>query len=353
MSNTFGHLVRLTTFGESHGVAVGGVLDGYPSGVDVDMDFVQTRLDRRRPGQSGLTSQRREADRVEFLSGLFEGKTTGAPIAFLVRNTDMRSEDYDHLRHVFRPSHADFTYAAKYGLRDHRGGGRSSARETVARVVAGALAEYYLLQQGIDIRTWTQQVGDIACSLEWASLDLDLIHHNAVRCPDPIRAREMEALIQQVRSEGDSIGSAVACVIQGCPVGLGEPLYDKLQAALASAMMSIGAARGFEYGDGFTAITQRGSQHNDPFVLTPDGRVTTTSNHSGGIQGGISNGQPITFRVAFKPTATIALPQQTVGHGENTTLAAHGRHDPCLAPRAVAVVQAMTALTILDFLLLR
>lgn len=353
MSNSFGHIFRLTSFGESHGVAIGGVIDGMPAGIRVDMDFIQSELDRRRPGQSRLTTARNEADQVEVLSGVFEGQTTGQPIGFLVRNTNQHSGDYDELREVFRPSHADFTYWQKYGIRDHRGGGRSSARETISRVVAGAFAKLALQQLGITIQAYTQQVGDIALSGHYEDYDISLAETNDVRCPDPATAARMAELISQVKAEGDTIGGIISCVIKGCPVGLGEPAFGKLHAELAHAMLSINAAKGFEYGMGFAGVAQRGSEQNDIFILGEDGEITTRTNRSGGIQGGISNGQDIYFRVAFKPVATLLREQQTVTtEGEPTTLKARGRHDPCVLPRAVPVVEAMAAITILDNYLL-
>ena len=315
--NTFGTLFRLTTFGESHGAAIGGVIDGCPAGIELDLDFIQKELDRRRPGQSRLTTARKEGDRVEILSGTFEGKTTGQPIGFIVRNENQHSGDYDDLRDVFRPSHADFTYYIKYGIRDHRGGGRSSARETISRVVGGAIAKQCLRQLGIDVKAWTQQVGDIACERDWTCLDLSRIEENDVRCPDPAVARQMADLILQVKGEGDTIGGVVAGVITGCPVGLGEPAFGKLHARLGAAMLSINAVKGFEYGEGFAGVTQRGSEQNDRFTA----QRSTATNHSGGIQGGISNGQPIPFRVAFKPVATLLRPQQTIDiHGNEVTI---------------------------------
>ncbi len=353
MSNSFGHIFRLTSFGESHGVAIGGVIDGMPAGIRVDMDFIQSELDRRRPGQSRLTTARNEADQVEVLSGVFEGQTTGQPIGFLVRNINQHSGDYDELREVFRPSHADFTYWQKYGIRDHRGGGRSSARETISRVVAGAFAKLALQQLGITIQAYTQQVGDIALSGNYEDYDISLAETNDVRCPDPATAARMAELISQVKAEGDTIGGIISCVIKGCPVGLGEPAFGKLHAELAHAMLSINAAKGFEYGMGFAGVAQRGSEQNDIFILGEDGEITTRTNRSGGIQGGISNGQDIYFRVAFKPVATLLREQQTVTtEGEPTTLKARGRHDPCVLPRAVPVVEAMAAITILDNYLL-
>lgn len=351
MRNSFGNIFTLTTFGESHGPAVGGVVDGMPAGIDIDIDFIQSELDRRRPGQSRITTSRNEADRVELLSGVFEGKSTGCPIGFIVRNTNQHSQDYENMRCLFRPSHADFTYTEKYGQRDHRGGGRSSARVTISRCVAGALAKLALRQLGISIQAYTAQVGDIAIDPDWHSHDLSLTETNAVRCPDPEKAAEMEELICRVKADGDTIGGIIACVIKGCPVGLGEPEFGKLHAQLGAAMLSINAVKGFEYGEGFGGVTARGSQQNDIFTST-DGRITTVTNRSGGIQGGISNGREIFFRVAFKPVATLLMEQQTVDkEGNATTLTARGRHDPCVLPRAVPIVEAMAAMTVLDLYL--
>ena len=353
MSNTFGKIFTLTSFGESHGEAVGGVIDGMPAGIDVDMTFIQQELDRRKPGQSALTTSRKEKDEVELLSGVFEGKTTGAPIGFIVRNTNQHSHDYDNMRDLFRPSHADYTYYEKYGIRDHRGGGRSSARITIARVVGGALAKLVLRQIGIDIKAYTSQVGDIKLENDYLHYDLDTIEQNDVRCPDKEKAAEMEQLIKEVKSEGDTIGGVITGVIKGCPVGLGEPEFGKLHAQLGAAMLSINAAKGFEYGDGFAGVTMRGSEQNDAFTIE-NGKITTKTNHSGGIQGGISNGQDIVFRVAFKHVATLLKDQQTVDReGNMTTFKAQGRHDPCVLPRAVPIVEAMAAMTILDMYLLR
>lgn len=356
MRNTFGHIFTLTTFGESHGEAVGGVIDGMPAGIDIDMEFIQSELNRRRPGQSAITTSRQEADRVELLSGVFEGKSTGCPIGFIVRNTNQHSNDYENMRNLFRPSHADYTYFEKYGIRDHRGGGRSSARITISRCVGGALAKLVLRQKGISIQAYTSQVGDIALDKDYSRYDLSLTETNAVRCPDQQKAAEMEALIAKVKAEGDTIGGIITCVIKGCPTGLGEPEFDKLHASLGQAMLSINAVKGFEYGDGFNSATMRGSQVNDVFIPSTGDQqpITTTTNHSGGIQGGISNGQDIYFRVAFKPVATILTEQQTVDKkGNATTFTAHGRHDPCVLPRAVPVVESMAAMTILDYILLR
>ena len=352
MRNTFGNIFTLTTFGESHGEAVGGVIDGMPAGIAVDLDYVQRELDRRRPGQSRLTTARAEADRVEVLSGLFEGRTTGCPIGFIVRNTNQHSADYENLRDVFRPSHADYTYTAKYGLRDHRGGGRSSARETIARCVGGAFAKLALGQLGIRIVAYTSQVGPIALDADYRQYDFNQIEQNAVRCPDPEAAARMEQLILDVKADGDTIGGVVTCVVQGCPPGLGEPAFTKLHAQLGMAMLGINAVKGFEYGAGFAGVAQRGSEQNDLFAWQ-QGAVTTLTNRSGGIQGGISNGQDIYFRVLFKPVATQLRPQPTIDKdGNATTLEVRGRHDPCVLPRAVPVVEAMTAMTVLDAYLL-
>ena len=347
--NTFGTLFTLTSFGESHGAALGGVVDGMPAGIAVDMDFVRSEMRRRRPGQSAVTTGRKEDDEVEFLSGIFEGRTTGTPIGFIVRNTNQHSGDYDNLREVLRPSHADYTYWQKYGVRDHRGGGRSSARETVARCVAGALAKLALRELGITIRAYTSQVGNIALDNDYTRYDLSLTESNPVRCPDPEKARAMEELILKVKGEGDTIGGIVTCVIEGCPVGLGEPVFGKLHAALGSAMLSINACKGFDYGRGFDGIVERGSEQNDRFVATDEGTITTAANRSGGIQGGISNGQPIYLRAAFKPVATQLGEQTTLDiHGNEQTLQAKGRHDPCVVSRAVPIVEAMAAITVLD-----
>ena len=349
--NTFGKLFTITTFGESHGAGVGGVIDGMPAGIEVDMDFVQSEMARRRPGQSAITTGRKEADEVEILSGVFEGKTTGCPIGFLVRNTNQHSQDYENMRCLFRPSHADFTYQQKYGIRDHRGGGRSSARITIGRCVAGAFAKLALRQLGITIQAYTSQVGDIALDRDYTKYDLSLTENNAVRCPDQEKAQQMEALIKEVKEDGDTIGGTITCVIKGCPVGLGEPEFDKLHQTLGSAMLSINAVKGFEYGEGFSGLAQRGSEQNDLFNGGLTGGMQT--NHSGGIQGGISNGEDIYFRVAFKPVATQLREQPTIDlEGKPTVLKAKGRHDPCVLPRAVPIVEAMAAMTILDHYLL-
>jgi len=352
MRNTFGNIFTLTTFGESHGEGVGGVIDGMPAGIAVDLDFIQSELDRRKPGQSKITTSRAEGDKVEILSGMFEGRTTGCPIGFLVRNTNQHSHDYENVRNVFRPSHADFTYTQKYGLRDHRGGGRSSARETISRVVGGAFAKLALRQLSIDVTAYTSQVGDIAIGRDYHKFDFTEIEKNPVRCPDPEVAKQMEELILSVKADGDTIGGVITCVIRGCPVGLGEPAFGKLHAALGGAMLSINAVKGFEYGEGFAGVSQRGSEQNDIF-FNDNGVISTRSNHSGGIQGGISNGQDIYFRVAFKPVATLLRELPTVDKdGNETMLEVKGRHDPCVLPRAVPVVEAMAAMTILDYYLI-
>lgn len=359
--NTFGTHFRLTTFGESHGAALGGIIDGMPAGIPYDEALMCECLDRRRPGQCAQSSTRRETDRVEILSGLFDGLTTGQPIGFCIPNVDQRSNDYDALREVFRPSHADYTYAAKYGIRDHRGGGRSSARETVSRVVGGAFARMLLNRYGISITAWASQIGNVRLSHPYPQLDLAKVYTNDVRCPDMEIARRMQKLLSEIQMQGDTIGGCISCVIQGCPMGLGEPVFGKLQAQLAAAMMSIGAAKGFEYGEGFASASGRGSSLNDTMipaeVAAVDGvgnnvpPVKFETNHSGGIQGGISNGEDIYFKVAFKPIATLMQPQQTVNiHGEATTIAPRGRHDVCAVPRAVPIVEAMACLVIADAL---
>ena len=319
-----------------------------PAGIDIDVDFIQQELNRRRPGQSSITTSRQEADQIELLSGVFEGKSTGCPIGFIVRNTNQHSQDYENMRCLFRPSHADYTYFQKYGIRDHRGGGRSSARITISRCVGGALAKLVLKQLGISVQAYTSQVGPIALERDYKLYDLSQTETNAVRCPDAEKAAQMEALISDIKAEGDTIGGIITCVIKGCPAGLGEPEFDKLHAALGAAMLSINAVKGFEYGEGFEGVTAKGSEQNDIFCST-DGQITTATNHSGGIQGGISNGQDIYFRVAFKPVATILKEQTTVDtEGNPTRFTAKGRHDPCVLPRAVPVVEAMAAMTILD-----
>lgn len=349
--NTFGNIYKLTSFGESHGAGIGGVIDGCPSGIEVDMEFIQQELNRRRPGQSNITTARKEEDKVEFLSGIFEGKTTGTPIGFVVWNGNQHSSDYDNMKDVYRPSHADYTYTEKYGVRDHRGGGRSSARETIARCVAGALAKLVLSQLNINITAYTSQVGGIALDKSYTEYNLSLIESTPVRCPDLDKAEQMIELIKEVKSEGDTIGGVITCIIKGAPVGLGEPVFGKLHAALGNAMLSINAVKGFQYGDGFD-VNHRGSEVNDVFQ-GKNGHIYTNTNHSGGIQGGISNGKDIYFEVAFKPVATILMNQDTVNkEGENVQLTARGRHDPCVLPRAVPIVEAMAAMTILDYYLL-
>jgi chorismate synthase len=342
----------LTSFGESHGAVVGGVIDGCPSGIVLDMDFIQHELDRRRPGQSSLTTSRSEDDRVEFLSGIYEGQTTGAPIGFIIKNKDHHPGDYDELSAVFRPSHADYTYQMKYGIRDPRGGGRSSARETVARCVAGAIAKLALHPKNISIQAYTSQIGNIRLENSYLAYDLNQTETNPVRCPDIEKAAAMEALIRTVKAEGDSIGGVITCVIRGVPTGLGAPIFSKLHATLGAALLSIPAAKGFDYGDGFDAPLYKGSEHNDLFY-NDNGKISTRTNYSGGIQGGISNGQDIYFRVAFKSTATLLRDQPTVDiNGNETSIHARGRHDPCVVPRAVPVVEAMAAIAILDQLII-
>jgi len=349
--NTFGNIYRLTSYGESHGAAIGGVIDGCPAGIEIDMEFIQNELNRRRPGQSKITTPRKEADEVEFLSGIYDGKTTGTPIGFIIRNENQHSSDYDNLKDIYRPSHADYTYQQKYGARDHRGGGRSSARETIARCVAGAVAKLALKQLGIDIIAYTSQVGGIRLDKPYTEYDLSLIESTPVRCPDMEKAEEMISLISEVKGKGDTIGGTITGVIKGTPVGLGEPVFGKLNAALGGAMLSINAVKGFEYGDGFD-VNHRGSEVNDIFY-NDNGQISTRSNHSGGIQGGISNGRDIYFRVAFKPVATILMHQDTVNkEGAEVNLKARGRHDACVLPRAVPIVEAMAAMTILDYYLL-
>lgn len=352
MGSIYGKIFQISTFGESHGPAVGVVINGCPAGLPVDLDFIQQELDRRRPGQSRITTQRQEADQVEVLSGVFEGKTTGTPIALMVRNADQRSKDYAHIATQFRPSHADYTYASKYGIRDYRGGGRSSARETLARVAAGAIAKLMLKELGINIKAYVSQVGHLKLDKAFEDLDLSEIENNAVRCPDPAMAQEMFDYIDQIRKKGDSIGGVVTCHVQGCPAGWGEPVFDKLHAELGKAMLSINAVKGFEYGSGFEGVKCLGSEHNDAFFKDEQGQIQTRTNHSGGIQGGISNGAPIYFNVAFKPVATIMQDQESLNEaGEPVTVSGKGRHDPCVLPRAVPIVEAMAALVLVDFYL--
>ncbi|MFN8343284.1 MAG: chorismate synthase [Cyclobacteriaceae bacterium] len=351
MSNSFGQIFRITTFGESHGPAIGAILDGCPAGIVVDEDFLQQEMDRRRPGQSRITTQRQEGDRVRILSGVFEGKTTGTPIALVIENEDQRSKDYGHIAQSFRPSHADYTYETKYGVRDYRGGGRSSARETAARVAAGAIAKLFLKQQGISIQAFVSRVGTIQAP-PYTELDLSKTEDNIVRCPHEETASRMIALIDEVRLSRDTIGGIVTGVIKGAPAGLGEPVFGKLHALIGSAMLSINAVKGFAYGSGFDGVSKRGSEHNDEFYTEGD-RVRTRTNHSGGVQGGISNGEDIYFNVAFKPVATIMQDQQSVDKdGNAVTVSGKGRHDPCVVPRAVPIVEAMAALVIADCTLL-
>lgn len=350
MSNSYGTLFKITTFGESHGVAIGVIIDGCPAGLQIDELFIQSELSRRKPGQSKITTQRKEEDSFRILSGVFEGKSTGTPIAIVIENQDQRSKDYGHIENAFRPSHADFTYQEKYGIRDHRGGGRSSARETAARVAAGAIAKLFLKEHSIDINAFVSQVGELKAP-HYSLLDLSKTEDNIVRCPDPGIADKMITLIDQVRLDRDTIGGIVTCVIKNTPVGLGEPVFDKLHAELGKAMLSINAVKGFEYGSGFEGVQLRGSQHNDEFY-NDEGRVRTKTNHSGGVQGGISNGEDIYFNVAFKPVATIMQDQHTVDkEGNEAVVSGKGRHDPCVVPRAVPIVEAMAALVLVDFLL--
>ena len=346
--NTFGKLFKLTTFGESHGKAIGGIIDGCPAGIELNLEAIQHELDRRKPGQSKIVTQRKEPDTVEFYSGIFEGITTGTPIGFVIHNTNQKSKDYSHIKDVYRPSHADYTYDKKYGVRDYRGGGRSSARETASRVVAGAIAKQMLAS--IKINAFTSSVGDIFIDKPYQDLDFDKIESNIIRCPDEVSAEKMIAKVQEVKKQGDTIGGTITCVLQNVPVGLGEPVFDKLHAELGKAMLSINAVKGFEYGSGFCGAKMMGSEHNDKF--NEDG--STQTNLSGGIQGGISNGMDIYFRVAFKPVATTLQKQETINSkGETVEMQGKGRHDPCVVPRAVPIVEAMAALVLADFTLLR
>lgn len=350
MSSSFGTLFRISTFGESHGGSVGVVVDGCPPRLPVDVAQIQHDLDRRRPGQSRLVTQRDEADRVQILSGLFDGRTTGTPIAMVVHNADQRSEAYDHLRDLYRPSHADYTYDAKYGIRDHRGGGRSSARETIARVAAGAVARMLLREvAGIEVLAWVQQVHDLDATVDRDTVTLAEVEASPTRCPDPTTAARMVEAIEQARRNGDSLGGVVECVVRNCPPGLGEPVFDRLHADLGKGVLSLPACKGFEVGSGFAGTRLTGLQHNDPFVPGADGRPRTSSNNSGGVQGGITNGETIVFRAAFKPTATISSRQTTVDRdNQPVELAAKGRHDPCVLPRAVPMVEAMALLVVAD-----
>ena len=347
MSNKFGKIFTLTTFGESHGKAIGGIIDGCPANKDIDLSIVQFDLDRRKPGQSKIVTQRKESDKVEFLSGIFEGKTTGTPIGFIIVNKDQKSKDYDHIKNIFRPSHADFVYQKKYGIRDYRGGGRSSARETACRVVAGSIAKQIL--NDISFKAFVSRVGDVSISSDFSKVNFENIEKNPVRCPDLKKAEEMENLIKSVRKEGDTIGGVVSCIIKNVPVGIGEPVFDKLHAELGKAMLSINAVKGFEYGSGFAGVKMKGSEHNDQY----EADESTKTNYSGGIQGGISNGMDIYFNVAFKPVATIMKDQKTIDNkGKETNISGKGRHDPCVVPRAVPIVEAMASLVILDMILI-
>lgn len=349
--NSFGNIFKLTTFGESHGVAIGGIIDGCPANIKLDLDQIQLELDRRKPGQSTISTQRKEEDTVEILSGVFEGKTLGTPIGFIIRNKDQRSKDYSEMKDVYRPSHADYVYQEKYGLRDYRGGGRSSARETACRVVAGAIAKQILASKQIKITAYVRQIGDLELTDDYRDVDLSAIEDNIVRCPSAELAEEMIELIKTTRKEGDSLGGVVHCIIENPIIGLGEPVFDRLNADLAKAMFSINAVKGFELGSGFRSVTMKGSEHNDAFEMDGD-QIKTSSNYSGGIQGGISNGQHIYFNVAFKPVATIFKEQNTVNQdNEEVVMKAEGRHDPCVVPRAVPIVEAMTAIVLLDHLL--
>lgn len=352
MGNSFGRIFRISTFGESHGLGLGVIIEGCPAGLPIDEDFIREEMQRRKPGQSKITTQRKEEDEFQILSGVFEGKSTGTPIGLVIMNTDQKSKDYSHIADKFRPSHADFTYFEKYGVRDYRGGGRSSARETAARVAAGAIAKLFLRHYGITIQAFVSQVGDLKLGKSYQKLDLAKTEDNIVRCPDPETADRMIELIDQVRKDRDTIGGIVSCVVKGTPVGLGEPVFDRLHADLGKAMLSINAVKGFEYGSGFEGVKMRGSQHNDAFYQEGN-RVRTRTNHSGGIQGGISNGEDIYFNVAFKPVATIMQDQESVSEsGESVVVSGKGRHDPCVVPRAVPIVEAMAALVLADHLLI-
>ena len=349
--NTFGKIFRLTTFGESHGKAIGGIIDGMPAGLKIDMDFIQNELNRRKPGQSSLTTRRIEKDSIEILSGIFNDKTTGTPLSFIIPNEDHKSEDYEHIKNLYRPSHADFTYEQKYGFRDYRGGGRASARETAARVAGGAFAKLLLQKEGIRVTAYVSQIGNIKTDKNYKNLDLNTIESSGVRCPDKKISELMITSIEDLKKEGNTVGGVVSCVIENVPAGLGEPVFDKLQADLAKAMLSINAAKGFEYGAGFGAARMKGSEHNDIFIKKGD-KIVTQSNFSGGIQGGISNGRDIYFRVAFKPVATLMKDQKSVDHDSNEVIVkGKGRHDVCVVPRAVPIVEAMAAMVLADFYL--
>lgn len=351
--NTFGNIFKITTFGESHGTAIGCIIDGCPSNIEIIEEDIQKELDKRKPGQSNITTQRKEEDKVQILSGVFEGKTTGTPITLLIMNKDHKSNDYSNIKDIFRPSHGDYTYFAKYGIRDYRGGGRASARETACRVAGGAIAKKFLKNKGIDILAFVEQIGDIKVNIDSIDkINENMIESNIIRCPDENKARQMIELIENVRNEGDSIGGIIKCFIKNCPAGLGEPVFNKLSAELAKAMLSINACKGFEYGEGFNCVNFRGSQHNDEFINN-NNKIRTKTNHSGGIQAGISNGEEIFFRTAFKPTATIFKEQDTVNiNGDSIKFIPSGRHDPCVLPRAVPIVEAMAWLTIMDLYLI-
>jgi chorismate synthase len=349
--NTFGKIFRLTSFGESHGPGIGGVIDGCPPKLIIDIEFIQSELNKRKPGQSEFASPRIETDKIEFLSGIFEGQTTGAPIAFFISNNDTKSSDYNHLRDVFRPSHADFTYELKYGIRDYRGGGRSSARETITRVVAGAIAKLYLLQQGIDIIGFVSSIGHVQMKNVQQILDRKSIEASLVRCPDAEISASMQSLISNVKADGDTLGGVISCIVTGMPVGLGEPVFDKFHADLGKAMLSINAVKGFEIGSGFEGCKQKGSEQNDQFVIV-DNQIHTKTNNSGGVQGGITNGENVYFKVAFKPVATVMQKQQTIDkQGNEIEIEGKGRHDVCVVPRAVPIVEAMAALVTIDHFL--
>lgn len=352
MGNSFGKLFKITTFGESHGLALGVIIEGCPAGLKIDEEKIRLEMQRRKPGQSKITTQRKEEDEIQILSGVFEGISTGTPIGIVIPNSDQKSKDYSHISDKFRPSHADYTYFEKYGIRDYRGGGRSSARETAARVAAGAIAKQLLSTKGVSVQAFVSQVGDLTLEKSYQELDLSKAEENIVRCPDPETAEKMIDLIESVRLERDTIGGVVTCVIKNTPVGIGEPVFDRLHAELGKAMLSINAVKGFEYGSGFEGVKMRGSEHNDSFVKEGE-KIHTLTNHSGGIQGGISNGEDIYFRVAFKPVATIMQDQESLNEaGESVIVSGKGRHDPCVVPRAVPIVEAMAALVIVDYILL-
>jgi chorismate synthase len=350
-ANTFGEVFRLTSFGESHGMGIGGIIDGCPSGLFVDMDFIQAELNRRRPGQSHLASPRNESDKIQFLSGILGNVTTGTPIAFIIWNSDQRSDDYNHIQQAYRPSHADYTYQSKYGIRDHKGGGRSSARETIARVVAGAIAKLFLAKSGIEIIGYVSEIGGISMPPLNQRPLYEEVEQSLVRCPDNEISVKMQSFIEEVKQEGDTLGGVVSCHINGLPVGLGAPVFDKFHADLAKAMLSINAVKGFDYGSGFEGVKQKGSDQNDRFVIE-EGKVRTLTNHSGGIQGGITNGEEVFFKVAFKPVATVMKDQETIdSDGNAVIMKGKGRHDVCVVPRAVVIVESMAAMVALDHLL--